>query len=725
MSPNDPPVAPAAPLSFLRSTIFQADALPGALRARGWEEVGSLGSGALGPVLLVQRPRSPSPSSPSYPSSSPLRSALKRSTAVEVRALLELAQGGCRGVVALQEHFHGDSPGNQVWARLELFEGGTLRTYLRAANGQTPEDVKRAILSDVLRALENMHQLGWMHRDVKAENIGFTANPEIDGYAKLMDFDVATPLPAQGERLTEIVGTVENMAPEVFEGAYDERADCWSVGVVAYELLAGYRPFNDASIERVEEMVRNWHRYLIVPSDFAAVPSDFVRGLLTACDDRVSIREASRHPWLLCGGGASVDDALPRRRHYVEPAVVLPHAPAAPAATQYCHQVSATRRVKRLAKVVQNSDTQGDGVGEGDVEQLARMRVGLTEWNQSFDGGSTDQLARRWSLPARVGRSQESVIGVDTPQADATALRFDSEPGAGCSDMPRRIRAAELGASNPRSFARPSDDVPMVFLEETRTRTKALLWAAEQMVAAHEQYKHGADTQHADSMRTQRTEEAAPEEEADTGDTAAADEETLAHLENTRVKTQDLLNRMAAASLEASQPEQRCDEGAGASRGQNEVAPPELNEADVYAFLDDARVRTRDLVHNLEMQMQMQTQMLALGKEVSDETAAPLQAESMEEAVEHGQSEVDACPVEPPPPASPRSWLASQRKLTAGLLEHFQNAAALAQIEGPSLDSDDGADTESLTTTDAKISAAHVDNSRNASLPTFKSVSTS
>tara|TARA_B100000768_G_C11115451_1_gene305173 strand:+ start:407 stop:745 length:339 start_codon:yes stop_codon:yes gene_type:complete len=93
---------------------------------------------------------------------------------------------------------------------------------------------------------------------------------------KLLDFDIAVPLPGNGNMLTDVVGTVENMAPEVFGGCYDERADSWSVGIVAYEMLFGYRPFNDASTDRIQEMVQNWQRYLCIPSDSSKDASSFL-----------------------------------------------------------------------------------------------------------------------------------------------------------------------------------------------------------------------------------------------------------------------------------------------------------------------------------------------------------------------------------------------------------------------------------------------------------------
>jgi len=101
------------------------------------------------------------------------------------------------------------------------------------------------------------------------------------------------------------VGTVENMAPEVFGGAYDERADCWSLGVVTYECLFGYRPFNDICIDHIEEMVRNWKRYLVLPSQAGKVVADFINSLLIGRRERLSSAEVLSHPWIT-GSGSGI-----------------------------------------------------------------------------------------------------------------------------------------------------------------------------------------------------------------------------------------------------------------------------------------------------------------------------------------------------------------------------------------------------------------------------------
>mmetsp|Transcript_41867 Transcript_41867/g.76068 ORF Transcript_41867/g.76068 Transcript_41867/m.76068 type:complete len:557 (+) Transcript_41867:85-1755(+) len=255
---------------------------------KGWKEAQVLGIGAGGPVKLVRLPG---------PRGDEIKSVLKRSTATEVLALQALAQ--CRNIVQLEEHLLGTRD-TEVWVRLEWLKGGSLREALRAAGGTLTEDRACHVVAQVLYALRDIHKIGWMHRDVKAENIGVSTLPIGKSTSvKLLDFDTAIQVPT-GQSLHDVVGTVENMAPEVYEGSYNELADCWSLGIVAHEALFGYRPFNDCSIDRIEEMVRNWQQYLLLPSGSQPI-INLIGQLLRGREDRLSSEAAARHPWVISG----------------------------------------------------------------------------------------------------------------------------------------------------------------------------------------------------------------------------------------------------------------------------------------------------------------------------------------------------------------------------------------------------------------------------------------
>ncbi len=109
-----------------------------------------------------------------------------------------------------------------------------------------------AIASDVATALSFAHAHGYVHRDVKPENILF-----VDGRAQLGDFGIVRSLaPGSAERLTEAgiqIGTPQYMSPEQFAGdsELDARSDIYSLGCVVYEMLAGRVPFDGANTQQI------------------------------------------------------------------------------------------------------------------------------------------------------------------------------------------------------------------------------------------------------------------------------------------------------------------------------------------------------------------------------------------------------------------------------------------------------------------------------------------
>ncbi len=128
---------------------------------------------------------------------------------------------------------------------MELLEGDTLRARLSNYRGQgqrmpLPEVLR--VTADVLTGLEHAHGEGIIHRDIKPANIMLTKK----GQAVLTDFGIAqivgaTQVTASGA----LMGTLSYMAPEQgLKGATDVRSDIYSLGIVLYEMLTGYTPFD-------------------------------------------------------------------------------------------------------------------------------------------------------------------------------------------------------------------------------------------------------------------------------------------------------------------------------------------------------------------------------------------------------------------------------------------------------------------------------------------------
>ncbi len=130
---------------------------------------------------------------------------------------------------------------------MELVSGSPLSERLR--RGPLPEADVLRLTAQVAEALESAHGRGVVHRDLKPENLMLVD----EGNVKILDFGVARFLNAESESgtraqsLTEtghIVGTLPYMAPEVICGVKtDPRSDLYSLGVVAFEMATGRRPF--------------------------------------------------------------------------------------------------------------------------------------------------------------------------------------------------------------------------------------------------------------------------------------------------------------------------------------------------------------------------------------------------------------------------------------------------------------------------------------------------
>ena len=136
--------------------------------------------------------------------------------------------------------------GGQPFIAMAYYEGETLAA--RLARGPLPIADAARILSQTADALAAAHAAGIVHRDLKPSNLMVTSS----GQVKVLDFGIAKV--EMGETSTQLtregstVGTAAYMSPEQAEGeAADARADVWSLGVVAYEVLTGRTPFEGTS----------------------------------------------------------------------------------------------------------------------------------------------------------------------------------------------------------------------------------------------------------------------------------------------------------------------------------------------------------------------------------------------------------------------------------------------------------------------------------------------
>ncbi|XP_076825342.1 serine/threonine-protein kinase 38-like [Clavelina lepadiformis] len=201
---------------------------------------------------------------------------------------------------------------------MEFLPGGDMMTLLMNKDTLTEEQTQFYMAESIL-AINSIHELGFIHRDIKPDNLLIDAK----GHLKLSDFGLCTglkkahrtdyyrdlsqaqpidfstrPLTANDSRRKaetwkskrrklaySTVGTPDYIAPEVFQqSGYTLTCDWWSLGVIMYECLIGYPPFCSESPQETYRKVMNWRTTLVFPDE---VPiSDVARYLiLSLCTD--------------------------------------------------------------------------------------------------------------------------------------------------------------------------------------------------------------------------------------------------------------------------------------------------------------------------------------------------------------------------------------------------------------------------------------------------------
>lgn len=136
--------------------------------------------------------------------------------------------------------------GETGWIVMHLATGGTLADRLAA--GPMHPDQALSVLGQVATALDAAHAEGRLHRDVKPANVLL----EPDGHAWLADFGVARAVGTTTTVPGQMIGTAAYMAPEVISGSRARpSADLYAFACMAFEALAGRRPFPDAEVGTV------------------------------------------------------------------------------------------------------------------------------------------------------------------------------------------------------------------------------------------------------------------------------------------------------------------------------------------------------------------------------------------------------------------------------------------------------------------------------------------
>eukprot|EP01071_Lankesteria_metandrocarpae_P008235 Lankesteria_metandrocarpae@DN4909_c0_g1_i1.p1 len=187
---------------------------------------------------------------------------------------------------------------NFLYAVLENCQGGEL--FEQIVKKKHLNEADAAVLcSQMLMAMQHLHERKIAHRDVKAENFIFKTKEDISPL-KLIDFGMSSQLD-ENVMLTEICGSPHYLSPELLRRQYDEKADMWSLGVVMHLMLCGYYPFDGPTTSAIVKEI--WEKQLDWSAAGANTPSlgaqDFLLKLLERDPQkRMTAYEALDHYWM-------------------------------------------------------------------------------------------------------------------------------------------------------------------------------------------------------------------------------------------------------------------------------------------------------------------------------------------------------------------------------------------------------------------------------------------
>uniref|UniRef100_A0A4W6FKH5 cGMP-dependent protein kinase n=1 Tax=Lates calcarifer TaxID=8187 RepID=A0A4W6FKH5_LATCA len=185
-----------------------------------------------------------------------------------------------------------------LYMLLEACLGGELWTLLRD-RGSFDDGTTRFYTGCVIEALAFLHSRGIIYRDLKPENIILDHR----GYAKLVDFGFAKKV-GLGKKTWTFCGTPEYVAPEIIlNKGHDSSADCWSLGILVFELLSGSPPFSGSDPMKTYNIILRGIDMIEFPKKITKSAANLVKRL---CRDNPSerlgnqkngVKDIQKHKW--------------------------------------------------------------------------------------------------------------------------------------------------------------------------------------------------------------------------------------------------------------------------------------------------------------------------------------------------------------------------------------------------------------------------------------------
>lgn len=243
-----------------------------------------------------------------------------------------------RDILAEADHqwvvkmFYSFQDSRNLYLVMEFLPGGDMMTLL-IKKDTFSEEMTQFYVAETASAIDYIHKLGFIHRDIKPDNLLLDSK----GHIKLSDFGLCTGLkkahtteyyreithinptsdisnPIDSKRRAETwkkkrrelaystVGTPDYIAPEVFmQRGYSSSCDWWSLGVIMFEMLIGFPPFCSEDAQITYRKVMQWRDTLIFPPEvpISSVSRDLITKFCCDAEHRLNnINDIKAHPFL-------------------------------------------------------------------------------------------------------------------------------------------------------------------------------------------------------------------------------------------------------------------------------------------------------------------------------------------------------------------------------------------------------------------------------------------